>query len=216
SPVSRISHPGPHDRILRGARLQRLGREQATRMMQRVVERAGLAEIAEKVAAGERLSFEEGVRLYECPDLTAVGMLANQVRERRHGDLTYFVRNQHINYTNICNKDCKFCSFYAKKGGPQAYELSVEQIVDRVRQYAHVPITELHMVGGINPRLKYAYYLDVLRAIKTERPSVVIKAWTMIELQQIARVSGKPLRETLLELKEAGLGSLPGGGAEVL
>src|SRR5437763_6608970 len=185
-------------------------------MMDRTVEGAGLGDIAEKVAAGERLSFDDGVRLYESPDLTAVGYLANGVRERLHGDDTYFVRNQHINYTNICNKDCKFCSFYAKKGGPQAYELSVEEIVERVRQYAHVPITELHMVGGINPRLKYQYYLDVLRAIRAERPNVVIKAWTMIELQQIARVSGKPLRETLLELKEAGLGSLPGGRAEVL
>src|SRR5262245_20170110 len=135
--------------------------------MERYVERAGLGELAAKVAAGERLSYADGVRLYGA-DLTAVGYLANQVRERRHGDLTYFVRNQHINYTNICNKDCKFCSFYAKKGGPAAYELSVDQILGRLRQYGHVPITELHMVGGINPRLPYSYYLDVLRAIKAE------------------------------------------------
>jgi aminodeoxyfutalosine synthase len=183
--------------------------------MYRYLERAGLAEVAEKVAAGERLSYADGVRLYEA-DLTAVGTLANQVRERRHGDLTYFVRNQHINYTNICNKDCKFCSFYAKKGGPVAYELSAEQIVARLRQYAHVPITELHMVGGINPRLPYRYYLDVLRAVKAERPNVTIKAWTMIELQQIARAAKKPLAEVLPELMAAGLGALPGGGAEVL
>jgi aminodeoxyfutalosine synthase len=184
--------------------------------MKRCIERAGLADIAEKVAAGERLTFSEGVRLYECPDLTAVGYLANQVRERLHGDLAYFVRNQHVNYTNICNKDCKFCSFYAKKGGPAPYELSIDQVVERLRKYAHVPIKEIHMVGGINPRLKYDYYLDLLRAMKAERPDAVIKAFTMIELQQIARVAGKPLREVLLELIDAGLGALPGGGAEVL
>src|SRR5207248_4337619 len=130
--------------------------------MDRMVEQAGLGDIAEKVAAGERLSFADGVRLYECPDLTAVGYLANGVREREHGDLAYFVRNQHINYTNICNKDCKFCSFYAKKGGPKPYELDVEAIRRRVREYRDVPITEIHMVGGINPRLPYQYYLDVV------------------------------------------------------
>jgi len=183
--------------------------------MQRYIERMGLVDLAEKVAAGDRLSYEDGIRLYEA-DLTAVGFLANQVRERLHGDRTYFVRNQHLNYTNICNKDCKFCSFYAKKGGPVAYELTVDQIVERVRQYGHVPITELHMVGGINPRLPYSYYLNVLRAIKAERPEVTIKAWTMIELQQIARAAKKPLEEVLPELMAAGLGSLPGGGAEVL
>ena len=185
-------------------------------VMDRVVEQAGLAGIAEKVAAGERLSFAEGVRLYECQDLTAVGYLANGVRERFHGDDTFFVRNQHINYTNICNKDCKFCSFYAKKGGPAAYELSIEQIVERVRRFAHVPITEIHIVGGINPRLKYSYYLDMLRALKAERPNASLKAFTMIELQQIARVAGKPVRETIIDLMEAGLGASPGGGAEVL
>src|SRR5437763_3163716 len=185
-------------------------------IMERTVERAGLGDVAEKVAAGERLSFDDGVRLYECPDLTAVGYLANGVRERLHGDDTYFVRNQHINYTNICNKDCKFCSFYAKKGGPAAYELSVEQVLERVRRFAHVPITEIHIVGGINPRLKYQYYLELLRALKAERPDATLKAFTMIELQQIARVAGKPVRETILDLMEAVLGASPGGGAEVL
>ena len=88
--------------------------------MQEYIEQAGLGDIAAKVAVGKRLSFEDGVRLYQSPELTVVGWLADQVRERLHGDVTYFVRNQHINYTNICNKDCKFCSFYAKKGGPAA------------------------------------------------------------------------------------------------
>lgn len=183
----------------------------------RYIERAGLGDIWEKVQSGTRLTYEDGVRLYETNEVTALGYMANWVRERLHGDLAYFVRNQHINYTNICNKDCKFCSFYAKKkGGPKAYELDVAQIRQRVREHRDVPITEIHMVGGINPRLPYQYYLDIVRAIKEERPTATVKAFTMIELQQIARVADKPLREVLLELMDHGLGALPGGGAEVL
>jgi aminodeoxyfutalosine synthase len=185
-------------------------------LMQRYIERAGLAEIWEKVQAGERLAFADGVRLFESPEVTAVGYMANHVRERLHGDLAYFVRNQHVNYTNVCNKSCKFCSFYAQKGGPAPYELDIEAVRRRLREYRDVPVTEVHMVGGINPRLPYRYYLDLVRAVKEERPNATVKAFTMIELQQIARVAGKPLEEVLPELMEAGLGALPGGGAEVL
>ena len=184
--------------------------------MDRTIEQAGLADIWDRVRSGQRLTFHEGVRLYESRDVTAVGAMAHWVRTQRHGNVAYFVRNQHINYTNICNKDCKFCSFYAKKGGPRPYELDVEAIRERVRRYADLPITEIHMVGGINPRLPYRYYLDIVRAIKEERPAATVKAFTMIELQQIARKAEKPLREVLRELMEAGLGALPGGGAEVL
>jgi aminodeoxyfutalosine synthase len=185
-------------------------------LMQRYIEQAGLGDIWEKVQGGTRLSLEDGVRLYESNELTAIGYMANRVREERHGDVAYFVRNQHINYTNICNKDCKFCSFYAKKGGPKPYELEIEAIRQRVRQYRDVPITEVHVVGGINPRLPYEYYLDLVAAIKEERPNATVKAFTMIELQQIARKAEKPLRDVLLELMDHGLGALPGGGAEVL
>ncbi len=185
-------------------------------IMQHVLARAGLEEIWNKVREGTRLSYEDGVRLYDSHEVTAIGWMANWVRERLHGDITYFVRNQHINYTNICNKDCKFCSFYAKKGGPKPYELDVQAIRERLRQFRDVPITEIHMVGGINPRLPYQYYLDVVRAMKEERPNAVVKAFTMIELQQIARKAEKPLETVLRELMAAGLGALPGGGAEVL
>lgn len=185
-------------------------------MMEQYVESVGLGEILEKVQAGERLSFEDGVQLFDSSEVTAIGYLGNLVRERLHGDLAYFVRNQHINYTNICSKDCKFCSFYAKKGGPAAYALSVEEIRERVRRFAHMPVTEIHMVGGINPRLPYQYYLDIIRAIKEERPAAVVKAFTMIELQQIARKAEKPMVEIIRDLMDAGLGALPGGGAEVL
>src|SRR5688572_10861958 len=186
------------------------------RLMERYVERAGFADIWEKVRAGIRLSFEDGVRLYESSEVTAIGYMANRVREERHGDVAYFVRNQHINYTNICNKDCKFCSFYAKKGGPKPYELDLEAVRMRLREHRDVPITEVHVVGGINPRLPYQYYLDLVQTIKEERPRATVKAFTMIELQQIARKAEKPLRDVLLELMDCGLGALPGGGAEVL
>jgi len=129
-----------------------------------------LLDIAEKVVAGERLSFEEGLRLYKTPNLTGVGYLANLVRERRHGAKTYYVRNQHINYTNICNKFCKFCSFYAKKGGPAPYEMSLEEVRRRLDWHKDIALTEVHMVAGINPRLKYEYYMDLVRTVKEARP----------------------------------------------
>jgi len=201
----------PEGRVVQGA-----GMNGTEPLMERYIERAGLAEVWEKVRAGERLTFEDGVRLYESHEATAIGWMANQVRERLHGDVTYFVRNQHINYTNICNKDCKFCSFYAHKGGPTPYELDIEAVRQRVREHADFPITEIHMVGGINPRLPYQYYLDLVAAVKEERPGAIVKAFTMIELQQIARVAKKPLEEVLRDLMECGLGALPGGGAEVL
>jgi len=185
------------------------------RLAERLVGRE-LMDIYEKVIAGERLTYKDGVRLFHHPDLTAVGYLANIVRERLHGQKAYYVRNQHINYTNICNKFCKFCSFYAKKGGPEPYELSLEEVRRRLLMHIDVPITEVHMVGGINPRLPYQYYLDLLRVVKEVRPNVHIKAFTMVELVEIQRQAQKPLEEVLRELMAAGLDSLPGGGIEIL
>lgn len=177
---------------------------------------ARLDRIREKVERGERLSFDDGVFLYRHPDLTAVGALANLARERKHGDKAYYVRNQHINYTNICNKFCKFCSFYAKKGGPDPYEMSLEEVRNVVRKYKDVRITEIHSVGGINPRIPYEYYLDFIRVIKEERPGIHVKAFTAVEIVQIAEVGKRSIEEALADLKEAGLDSLPGGGIEVL
>ena len=121
----------------------------------------------------------------------------------------------HINYTNICNKLCKFCSFYVKPKDEGGYVLSPEQVGERVREYADVPISEIHMVGGVNPKLSYEYYLDVLRAMKQARPRARLKAFTMIEVAQIQRIARKPLEQVLADMKEAGLETLPGGGAEV-
>ncbi len=185
-------------------------------MIARAVERAGLADLAEKVTAGERLSRQDGLRLLESRDLHAVGHLANLVRERWHGDTTYFVRNQHLNYTNVCNKGCVFCAFQAHpKDTERGYVLSPEDVAERVRRYLAIPISEIHMVGGVNPKLPYAYYLDLLRAIKSVRPAATLKAYTMVEVEQIARVGKVSVEQALSDLRAAGLDMLPGGGAEV-
>ncbi len=175
---------------------------------------AGIGDIAAKVFAGERLNRDEGVRLYHA-DLHAVGALANWVREKKHGDLTYFNVNQHVNYTNVCNKLCRFCAFQRLPGQEGAYVMKPEEVAEKIAGQLHEPVTEVHMVAGIYPKLPYEYYLDILRAVKETRPSIHIKAFTMIELMQIARRAKKPLAEVLPELIEAGLGSCPGGGAEV-
>ena len=190
-----------------------------TDLTHRRVERyigAELMDIYDKLIHQERLSYEDGVRLYHTPNLSAVGYLANIVRERLHGEKAYYVRNQHINYTNICNKFCKFCSFYAKKGGPAPYEMNMEMVRQKLLAHIEVPITEVHMVGGIDPRLPYQYYLDLLRTVKEVRPTVHIKAFTMVELVEIQRQAQKPLEDVLRELMAAGLDSLPGGGIEIL
>ncbi len=180
-----------------------------------LISRAGLADIHGKVLAGQRLSLDDGLRLYACDELPVLGYLANIVRERKSGDIAYYVRNQHINYTNICNKLCKFCSFYVKPKDERGYVLEPEQVAARVAEYDQAPITEIHMVGGVNPKLPYQYYLDVLRAMKQARPAAHLKAFTMIEIAQIQRIAKKPLEEIFADMKAAGLESLPGGGAEV-
>ena len=173
-----------------------------------------LGDLQEKIDAGARLSFEDGLRLYAA-DLEAVGALANQVRERKNGSNAWFVRNQHINYTNICNKFCKFCSFYSLPRDTDAYTLSPEQIKERVAAHRDLDVQEVHMVAGINPRLPYSYYLEILRAVKEASPAIHIRAFTMVEIAHIVRISRKPFEECLAELRSAGLDSLPGGGAEI-
>jgi len=176
---------------------------------------AGLEGAAEKVLASERLSLEDGERLYATPHLHVVGELANVVRERLHGDRAYFNVNQHINYTNYCNKFCKFCSFDRLPGQAGAYIFSPEEVAEKIREQLGEPVTEVHMVAGVWPKIPYEYYLDILRAVKAVRPEIHIKAFTMVELDQIQKAAKKPLETVLEELREAGLGSCPGGGAEV-
>jgi aminodeoxyfutalosine synthase len=180
------------------------------------LDRVGLGEIARKVEQGRRLSREDGIRLYEHPDLNAVGCLANRVRERLNGNVAYYNINQHINPTNVCDKFCKFCAFYRTPKDGDAYSLSREQIQARVREKLHEPITEIHMVGGVNPELPLGYYLDMIRAVHEVRPEVHVKALTMVEVADFARRTGRSLEAIIGDLREAGIGSFPGGGAEVM
>jgi aminodeoxyfutalosine synthase len=183
--------------------------------MEELIEKTGLGDILAKVKEGLRISVADGVRLYESPDLLAVGYIANVARERLNGDRTYYIYNQHINYSNICTNLCKFCAFGKDKSSELAFELSVEEVKEKVRARLDEPIAEIHMVGGIHPDLPYSYYLELLRGIKTVRPAVHIQAFTCVEIAHLAEISGQSLGDTLEELKEAGLGSIPGGGAEV-
>lgn len=183
--------------------------------MEAMVQQADLGDILEKVKHKERLSLEDGLRLYKSPDILAVGYLANIVRERINNDNAYFIYNQHINYSNICTNLCKFCAFGKDKDSDLAYEMSIEEIEKKVRERLEEPISEIHMVGGIHPDLPYSYYLDALRAIKSVRPDVHIQAFTCVEIAHFAELSGQSVADTLEELVDAGLGSIPGGGAEV-
>jgi aminodeoxyfutalosine synthase len=177
---------------------------------------AGIPEVAEKVAAGERLSFEDGVRLFECPDLPLLGFLAEIVRRKKVGNYAFFNRNLRIDYTNICNKKCLFCAFDRLPGEPGGYVLDPQEIHAKVVEHLATGITEVHMVGGINPKLPFQYYLDALCAIKAANPQIHVKAFTAVEIAQIIRISKLSPEETLQALREAGLDSCPGGGAEVL
>ena len=180
------------------------------------VRAAGLGPIAGKVLAGERLSAADGLLLYRHADLLAVGALANHVRERLHGNVAYYIVNQHINHTNICVAGCKFCAFYRTRRDRDAYVLSPQDVERRMLERIDEPIREIHMVGGVNPDLPFSYYTDVIRAMKRVRPEVHVKAFTMVEIAAMAENFGMSAEQVLRGLKEAGLGSIPGGGAEIL
>ncbi|GJL78033.1 MAG: aminodeoxyfutalosine synthase [Nitrospinaceae bacterium] len=174
-----------------------------------------LIPLEDKVRAQERLSFADGVTLWESFDLLGVGYLANIVRERLHGDQTFFIHNRHINPTNICVNSCRFCAFGVKADDPTAYEKSLEEIFDDAEKYMDGKVSEFHIVGGLHPDWAFQYYIDLLRGLKERFPAVHIQAFTAVEVQYLAQLAGLPLRETLIRLKEAGLGSTPGGGAEI-
>jgi aminodeoxyfutalosine synthase len=180
------------------------------------IEAAGIADIAAKIDARERLSLDDGVRLFECPDLLAVGRLANCERERRHGRLTYYNFNIRLEATNVCVATCLFCSFARlTPDSPAAYTMSLEQVLDKLRQRAHQPLTEVHVVNGLHPDLPFEYYIDMLRGLKTVRPGIHLKCFTAVEIAFFADIYGMGDREVLERLKAAGLDSLPGGGAEI-
>ena len=177
---------------------------------------AGLADIDDKLQAGERLTFDDGVRLFDCADLLAVGWLANREREKRHGARTYFNYNLRLEPTNVCEASCLFCSFARLQPGmPEAYTMSLEQAWDKLRQRANQPLTELHIVNGLNPHLPFSYYTDLLRGFKRIRPGIHLKCFTAVEIAFFADLYGMTDEQVLRELIEAGLDSLPGGGAEI-
>ncbi len=174
-----------------------------------------LLPISQKLERGERLGFEDGLALYRTHDLLALGYLANQVRERLHGNVTYFNVNRHINPTNVCVASCRLCAFGKRIRDPRAYTLSLEQVWELAGQGYTDTVTEFHIVGGLHPQLTLDWYCDLFRGLKQRYPHVHLKALTMVEIAYLARRSGLSVRETLVRLKEAGVDSLPGGGAEI-
>lgn len=182
--------------------------------LERRAARAGLAGLPARVAAGERLTSADATAMLRCDDLALLGAVADAARRRRWGTDAFYNVNIHINYTNWCNKFCAFCAFQRRPGEDGAYCLTPEQIHDQLRA-ANPEATEVHMVAGVWPALPYEYYLDICRAAKAAQPDILVKAFTMVEVDQIVKTARKPLPDVLADLKEAGLDSMPGGGAEV-
>ncbi|HSZ58203.1 MAG TPA: aminofutalosine synthase MqnE [Tepidisphaeraceae bacterium] len=180
-----------------------------------IVTDPALRAVAGKVLDARPLDLHDGVALYRSRDVHGIGRLADFVRQRLHGNKTFYNRNRHINYTNVCALSCKFCSFYRKRGEEGAYEMPVEQVVAIARKAADAGATEVHIVGGLHPWLKFDYYLDMLRGIRTACPDLHVKAFTAIEIVHFTRVARLSVRDVLLALRDAGLGSMPGGGAEI-
>jgi aminodeoxyfutalosine synthase len=174
-----------------------------------------LDEVRVRIDAGERLGFDDGVRLFAERDLPQLAALANRVRERRHGDRTYFNVNMHLNATNVCVADCMFCSFARlQEGMPGAYTMSLDEALARVASRPD-DLTEIHIVNGLHPGLPFHYYTDLLRAIRALRPQLHIKAFTAVEIHYFAERYAMTVEDVLAQLRDAGLGSLPGGGAEI-
>lgn len=178
--------------------------------------RAGLEHIWNKVEAGRRLDLDDAVTVLASDDLLAIGAMADFARRRSVGDDVYFISNRHINHTNVCRNRCRFCAFSHDDGDEGAYTLSVDEVVEKAREtLAGGGISEIHIVGGEHPDLPFEYYLSMMRRLRDLAPDVHIQAFTASEIAHFARLAERSVPEVLQALKEAGLGSLPGGGAEV-
>jgi len=173
-----------------------------------------LKEIWQKILDNRRLQFDDGLALFETNDLLGLGSMALYMQKRRHNSKIYYVINRHLNYTNICVNCCKFCAFRRPKGHPEAYVLTIEEIVEKLKDTSF-SVREIHIVGGLHPDLPYQYYLDLLRTVRKVLPWVQIKAFTCVEIDYLAKISGKDVAQVLTDLKNAGLSCLPGGGAEI-
>jgi aminodeoxyfutalosine synthase len=174
-----------------------------------------LKDLIKLVEKGERLDFAAGVRLLESKDLLALGYMANLVRERKNGNKTYFVVNRHINHTNVCVNLCRFCAYGVPQGTARAFTLELAEIEEKAGQAATENISEIHIVGGLNPELPYDYYLKMLQSIKSILPDTCLQAFTAVEIDYFTQITGYSLKRVLTDLRQAGLDSLPGGGAEV-
>ena len=185
--------------------------------MDKIIARAGLTDIAEKVFAAQRITDAEALRLYETKDLNALGYLANHVRERKNGNVATYILNLYLNYSNICILSCQFCAFARRpheKEGQFTYD--IEEMTRQAKEAYDKGITEIHMVGGLNPKLPFEYYTELVKSFKAACPELKVKAFTAIEIRHLAeRIAKKPIRETLEILRAAGLNSLTGGGAEI-
>src|SRR5436309_999428 len=179
------------------------------------VQRSELRDLYDKVAAGERVSDADALRLFESKDLNAVGAIADLARQRKTGNRASYIINRYINYSNYCILSCQFCAFARKKRDADGFELSIDQIVQKAREALALGITELHIVGGLHPSLPFSYYLDMLRALKALDPGLQLKCFTAIEVLHFAWLARKDFKDVLAEFKAAGLDSLTGGGAEI-
>lgn len=185
-------------------------------MIDEMICKSDVGDILKRAVAGERLTLEDGVRLFESDDIHAIGAAANEVRRRVNGNRTYYVVNRHINYTDVCKNRCKFCAYSRDESDPDGYAMPVSEVVERAEKfYDAMKFTELHIVGGCHPTLPFSYYTEMLRSLKNRFPSVHIQAFTAVEIAHIAEVAGLSISETLSQLKAVGLDSMPGGGAEV-
>jgi aminodeoxyfutalosine synthase len=183
--------------------------------MQPLIDDRRLLPIRDKVIAGERLSFEDGMALYCTTDILSLGYLANTVRERLHGGTTYFNVNRHINPTDVCVASCRLCAFGKRVSDPKAYTMSLDEVWHRAGEGWSEAVTEFHIVGGLHPQLTLDWFCEMLRGLKQRFPQVHLKAFTMVEIAYLARRSKVTVRETLERLRDAGMDSLPGGGAEI-
>ncbi|MBI3281215.1 MAG: aminofutalosine synthase MqnE [Acidobacteria bacterium] len=180
-----------------------------------IVDDSRLRPVLAKVERGERLHCEEGLALYRTSDILALGYMANLVRERLHGNLTYFNVNRHINPTDVCVASCRLCAFGKRVRDPRAYTMSLEQVWETAGRGWSEAVTEFHIVGGLHPELTLDWYCRMLRGLKERFPQVHLKAFTMVEIAYLAQRTSIPVHETLERLIDAGVDSLPGGGAEI-
>ena len=180
-----------------------------------ILQQSELTDLAEKVEAGTRLEANDALRLYQCPDLNAVGRLASIATEHKVGNRASYIVNRYLNYSNYCILSCQFCSFARKKRDGDGFEHTVEEMVTKAQEALALGITELHIVGGLHPSLPFSYYTDLLRALKAVDDNLQLKCFTAVEIYHLARLSKQTMPEVLAILKEAGLDSLTGGGAEI-